>query len=115
MNADLTTKEATTAHATGDVTAVCNDSNTILYAIGSIIYRVDSTSTITNAFSATATFSPLPYGSSIKKLYIYNGTLYIFSTLGSDTIIYQALLQSSGYYAINYQHTKRGILVRDMA
>lgn len=115
MNADLTTKESSVAHATGDVTAVLWIDNKILYAVGSIIYQVDYTSSISNAFSSTLpTFSALPYGSIVKKLYAFNGILYIFTTIGSNTIIYQAILNSSNVYEINYKHTVEWVILRDM-
>lgn len=107
MNSDLSTKEATIATAGGTVTAVCQATNTLVFAIGSILYQ------LTNASTLSTVLSTLPYGITVKKLYFYNDILYIFTQDWVDTKIYQARYNGSSYDLI-YWHTKEDISIYDM-
>lgn len=107
MNADLSTKESTTAHAWSSITAMCQATNTLIYASGSILYQIN------NAWSISTALTTLPYWSTIKKLYYYNDILYIFSQNWPDTVIYQARYNGSSYEII-YWHTKEDISIYDM-
>ena len=108
MNADLTTKEVTTAHAGWVVTAVTTASNTLVYAIGSQLYQVNNAGTI------SAALTTMPYGTVVKKLYYYNDLLYVFTQFGADTVIYQCSFDGT-VYNITYKHTKEDVTLYDMA
>lgn len=108
MNANLTTKEATTAHAWWVVTAVTTASNTLVYAIGSQLYQVNNAGTI------SAALTTMPYGTVVKKLYYYNDLLYVFTQFGADTVIYQCSFDGT-VYNITYKHTKEDVTIYDMA
>lgn len=107
MDSTLSTKEATTAHATGTVTAVCQATNTIVFSVWNVLYQVN------NAGWISTVLSTLPYGISIKKLYFYNDVLYIFTQDWPDAKIYQARYNGSSY-DILYWHTKEDISLYDM-
>ena len=107
MDSTLSTKEATTAHATGTVTAVCQATNTIVFAVWSVLYQVN------NAGWISTVLSTLPYGINVKKLYFYNDVLYIFTQDWPDAKIYQARYNGSSY-DILYWHTKEDISLYDM-
>ena len=107
MDSTLATKEATTAHATGTVTAVCQATNTIVFAVWSVLYQVN------NAGWISTVLSTLPYGINVKKLYFYNDVLYIFTQDWPDAKIYQARYNGSSY-DILYWHTKEDISLYDM-
>ena len=108
MNADLTTKEDTTAHAGWVVTAVTTASNTLVYAVWSQLYQVNNAGTISSALTT------LPYGSVVKKLYYYNDLLYVFTQFWSDTVIYQCSFDWT-VYNITYKHAKEDVKIYDMA
>lgn len=107
MDSTLSTKEATTAHATGTVTAVCQATNTIVFSVWNVLYQVN------NAGWISTVLSTLPYGINVKKLYFYNDVLYIFTQDWPDTKIYQARYNGSSY-DILYWHTKEDISLYDM-
>lgn len=107
MNDDLSVKENTTPHATWTVTAVCQATNTIVFAVWSVLYQVN------NAGWISTVLSTLPYGINVKKLYFYNDILYIFTQDWRDTKIYQARYNWSSY-DILYWHTKEDISLYDM-
>ena len=107
MDSTLATKEATTAHATGTVTAVCQATNTIVFAVWNVLYQVN------NAGWISTVLSTLPYGINVKKLYFYNDVLYIFTQDWPDAKIYQARYNGSSY-DILYWHTKEDISIYDM-
>ena len=107
MDSTLSTKEATTAHATGTVTAVCQATNTIVFAVWNVLYQVN------NAGWISTVLSTLPYGINVKKLYFYNDVLYIFTQDWPDAKIYQARYNGSSY-DILYWHTKEDISLYDM-
>lgn len=107
MDSTLSTKEATTAHATGTVTAVCQATNTIVFSVWNVLYQVN------NAGWISTVLSTLPYGINIKKLYFYNDVLYIFTQDWPDAKIYQARYNGSSY-DILYWHTKEDISLYDM-
>lgn len=107
MNSDLSTKEATIATAGWTVTAVCQATNTIVFAIGNILYQ------LTNASTISTVLSTLPYGRTVKKLYFYNDILYVFTQDWPDTKIYQTRYNWSSYEII-YWHTKEDISIYDM-
>lgn len=107
MNSDLSTKEATIATAWGVVTAVCQATNTLVFAIGSTLYQ------LTNASTISTILTTLPYGITVKKLYFYNDILYIFTQDWPDTKIYQARYNGSSYDLI-YWHVKEDISIYDM-
>jgi len=108
MNADLTTKEATTAHAGWVVTALTTASNTLVYAVWSQLYQVNNAGTI------SAALTTMPYGTVVKKLYYYNDLLYVFTQFGADTVIYQCSFNGT-VYNITYKHTKEDVTIHDMA
>lgn len=108
LNADCSTNEATIAKATWAPTAVCQNANTILFAIGNIIYKIDNASIVATALAT------VPYGSVIKKIYVFNDILYIFTQLWPDVKIYQASYDWSAY-SITYIHTKEDVSIYDMA
>lgn len=107
MNSDLSTKEATIATAGGTVTAVCQATNTLVFAIWSILYQ------LTNASTVSTVLTTLPYGITVKKLYFYNDILYIFTQDWPDIKIYQARYNGSSYDLI-YWHVKEDISIYDM-
>ena len=107
MNDTLSVKELSTPHATGTVTAVCQATNTIVFAVWNVLYQVN------NAGWISTVLSTLPYGINVKKLYFYNDVLYIFTQDWPDTKIYQARYNGSSY-DILYWHTKEDISLYDM-
>ena len=107
MDSTLATKEATTAHATGTVTAVCQATNTIVFAVWNVLYQVN------NAGWISTVLSTLPYGINVKKLYFYNDVLYIFTQDWPDVKIYQARYNGSSYDLI-YWSIKEDISIYDM-
>lgn len=107
MNSDLSTKEATIATAGGTVTAVCQATNTLVFAIWSVLYQ------LTNASTISTVLTTLPYWITVKKLYFYNDILYIFTQNWPDTVIYQTRYNGSSY-EILYGHTKEDITIHDM-
>ncbi len=76
----------------GLTTATCVVYNTILYSTGSVIYSYD---TITDTSSVA--LSTLNVGITIKNIYLYNDMLVITSTIGNDTVIYQAQFDGTAY------------------
>lgn len=106
MNSDLSTKEATTAHAWWVVTAMCQATNTLVYAIKNVLYQIN------NAGTLSTVLSTIPYGSVVKNLYYYNDLLYVFTQLWPDVAIYQCSYDGS-VYSINYTHTKEDISIYD--
>lgn len=107
MNDTLSVKELSTPHATGTVTAVCQATNTIVFAVWSVLYQINNAGWISTALST------LPYGITVKKLYFYNDVLYIFTQDWPDVKIYQARYNWSSY-DILYWHTKEDISLYDM-
>lgn len=109
MNADCTALDwALITKATWTVTAVSQVYNTILFAVGSTIYKIDNAGLVWTALST------IPYGSTIKKMYFFNDILYIFTQLWPDTIIYQASYDGANY-SISYRHIKEDVSIYDMA
>lgn len=76
----------------GLTTATCVVYNTILYSTGRVIYSYD---TITDTISVA--LSTLNVGITIKNIYFYNDMLVITSTIGNDTVIYQAQFDGTAY------------------
>lgn len=107
MDSTLATKELSTPYATGTVTAVCQATNTIVFAVWNVLYQIN------NAGWISTVLSTLPYGINVKKLYFYNDVLYIFTQDWRDTKIYQARYNGSSY-DILYWHTKEDISLYDM-
>ena len=108
LNADLSTLEATTAHAWWVVTAIAQATNTLVYAIKNVLYQINNAGTISTVLST------IPYGSVVKNIYYYNDLLYVFTQLWPDVIIYQCAYDGS-VYSISYSHTKEDISLYDMA
>lgn len=108
MTADLATKESTTAHAWGAVTAVTQATNTLVFAIGNKLYQIDNSWVISTALST------IPYWTTVKKLYFYNDLLYVFAQYWPDAVIYQCAYNGSSYN-IQYAHTKEDVTLYDMA
>lgn len=108
MNSDLSTKEATTAHATGTVTSICQATNTLVYAVWNTLYQID------NSWVVSTVLRTLPYGITVKWLYFYNDILYVFTQDWPNTKIFQCRYNGSSYDII-YWHIKKDIYIYDMA
>lgn len=105
-DANITTVSKTTAKpVSGLTTASCVVYNTILYATWSVIYSYDL---ITDTISTISSLNTIRTGSTIQHIYFYNDMLVILTTIGSDTIIYQAQFDGTNY-SIYSTEIKQGV------
>lgn len=105
----------TTNVPSGVPTASCVWAGRIYFAVWNIIYIVDTAVTdpasALSQVKATPANDKIPYGYTIKYIYIYMDVMNVVATNGKDTKIYQLIEETTDVWWIRYYHTKEWVVV----
>jgi len=98
----------------GIPTSSCVGSWRIYFAVASLIYILDTAVTdptvALSQVKATPANSQIPFGYTIKYIYIYMDVMNVVTTNGKDTTIYQLIEETTDVWKIRYYHTKKWVV-----
>lgn len=95
-------------------TASCVWTQRIFFAVWNVIYFIDTSinpATTLSTVSATPANSNIPFGYTIKYMYIYMDIMNVVTTNGKSTIIYQLIENELDTWVIRYYHTKNTVVI----
>lgn len=96
-------------------TASCVGAWRIYFAVSNVIYILDTAITDPTAalsqVSATPANNKIPYGYTVKYMYIYMDIINVFATNWKSTTIYQLTEETTDVWEIRYYHTKNSVVI----
>ena len=104
----------TTNVPSGIPTASCIGAGRIYFAVLNKIYVLDTAVTdptvALSQVKATPWNQTIPFGYTIKYIYIYMDVMNVVTTNGKDTTIYQLIEETTDVWVIRYYHTKQWVV-----